>query len=185
MVRNSVNSRCPRISPPRQVRSMRRTTVVQASPVTHCSRRSSSPDAYAAPTSAPMEVPQMKSGLMPRSSSARMAPMCAQPRALPEPRARPIRGGRRITPQVYRLCALENRRDALAAADAHRHERVALADALKLEKCLDGEDASGRADRVPKRDRAAVRVDLCGIETQILGHRHGLHGKGFVGLDDV
>src|SRR5689334_5448157 len=34
----------------------------------------------------------MRSNLMPRSSSARMAPMCAQPRALPEPSASPMRG---------------------------------------------------------------------------------------------
>ena len=44
---------------------------------------------------APTELPQMTSGFTPRASSARIAPMWAQPRALPEPRARPMRGLRR------------------------------------------------------------------------------------------
>ena len=45
MVRNSVKRRVPRIRPPRHERSISRTTVVQASPVTQFSSRSSSPEA--------------------------------------------------------------------------------------------------------------------------------------------
>src|SRR5262245_10042252 len=40
---------------------------------------------------------------MPRSSSARIAPMCAQPRALPEPRASPMRGLRDMAGDFIRL----------------------------------------------------------------------------------
>src|SRR6185295_4362535 len=98
-----------------------------------------------------MDVPQTRSALTPRSSSARIAPMCAQPRALPVPRASPMRGFRRMTKiltakcprlrgttslragfQLRLLGALEDCGDALAAADAHGHQGVALAGALEL-----------------------------------------------------
>src|SRR5689334_1714342 len=142
----------------------------------------------------------MRSNLMPCSSSARMAPMCAQPRELPEPSASPIRGLRVKVPRVYGNWgesprksgsdpdfsdALEDRGDALAAADAHGHERVALLRALQLVERLHREDAAGGADRMAERHGAAVRVDLRGIETEIFGHRHRLHGERFVGLDQV
>src|SRR5688572_16310658 len=39
-----------------------------------------------------MEVPAMRSAWMPISSSARITPMCAHPRAEPPPRAKPMRG---------------------------------------------------------------------------------------------
>src|SRR5437016_6416795 len=81
--------------------------------------------------------------------------MCAQPRALPEPSASPRRGLRRRL-----LDPLEDRSDALAAADAHGHERVALLRALELVERLHGQDRAGRADRMAQRDRAAVGVDL-------------------------
>src|SRR4051812_42375551 len=128
--------------------SIRRTTLVHASPVTQVSSWSSCPEAYTAPTSAPIEVPQMRSGFTPRSSSARIAPMCAQPRELPEPSARPMRGLRAIRPASLRQAALnpfEDGRDALSAADAHGNERIALLRALELVERLDREDAAGGA----------------------------------------
>src|SRR5438132_6969112 len=98
-----------------------------------------------------MEVPQTRSGLMPRSSSARMTPMCAQPRALPEPSASPMRGLRVKVPASLRerlSDPLEDRRDALSAADAHGDERVALVGALELVERLDGENAARGTDRM-------------------------------------
>ena len=53
-------------------------------------RRSRLPAAQDAPTSAPMEVPQMTEGMIPMPSSASMMPMCAQPRAAPPPSASPM-----------------------------------------------------------------------------------------------
>src|SRR5512138_2096866 len=111
---------------------------------------------------------------MPRASSARIAPMCAQPRALPDPSARPIFGFL-LTPRMLVLEALEDRRDPLAAADAHGYQRIALLRALQLVQRLDGEDGAGGADRMAERDRAAVRIHLRRIEPEVLGHRHRLH----------
>ena len=62
---------------------------------------------------------------------------------------------------------LEDRGDALAAADAHGDQRVAAAGALQLVDRLDGEDRAGGADRVAERDAAAVRVDLGRIEAEL------------------
>src|SRR5260221_591877 len=167
-------------SPPFQVRSIRRTTWVHSSPVTQDSSWSSSPEAYTAPTSAPIEVPQMRSGFTPCSSRARIAPMCAQPRALPAPSARPMRG-LRLRPSN----PLEDRGDTLPAADAHGDQRVALLRALELVERLHRQDRAGGADRMAERDRAAVRVDLRRVEAEVLGHRHRLHGERLVRLDDV
>src|SRR6185295_11194530 len=124
-----------------------------------------------------MDVPQTRSALMPRSSSARIAPMCAQPRALPVPRASPMRGLRRMFKILTRLRpnlrgttslgALEDRGDALTAADAHRHQRIALVGALELVERLHGEDGAGRADRVAEGHRAAVGIHLRRIEAEI------------------
>ena len=81
-----------------------------------------------------VECPDRKGGRSPRPSSRRRSTETLQP--------------------------LEHRRDALAAADAHRDQRVAAAGALQLVHRLDREDRAGRADRMAERDRAAVRVGL-------------------------
>src|SRR3954451_22507804 len=83
------------------------------------------------------------------------------------------------------LDPLEDRGDALPAADAHGNEGIPLADTLELVERLHGEDRAGRADRVSKRDRAAVRVHLGRVEPKILRHRHGLDREGFVRFDHV
>ncbi len=85
----------PPSRPPEMRKSSRRTTVCQLSRDTHSSSQSRSPFAYTAPTSAPIEVPHTTSGLMPASCNARIAPICAQPRAAPPPNTSPIRLYRR------------------------------------------------------------------------------------------
>jgi hypothetical protein len=60
------------------------------------------------------------------------------------------------------LHALEYRRDALAAADAHGHQRVAALDALQLIQRLDGDQRAGGADGVAQRDARAVGLTLAG-----------------------
>jgi len=34
-------------------------------------------------------------------------------------------------------------------------------------------------------DRAAIRIGFCRIELEVAGHRHRLHGKGFVRFDHI
>ena len=118
---NSVSSFCPEIAPAgrrtlpfftpnsnfkrrvwsssfrRKLRSSRGLVSVRRSSQSADSRRRSSslidvPEAYAAPTSAPMLVPAMKSMGIRNSSSTLITPTCAAPRAPPPERARPILG---------------------------------------------------------------------------------------------
>src|SRR5258707_177442 len=126
-------------------------------------------------TTAPIKGAHMRPGFRPWSSRARIAPMCAKPRALPAPSARPMRG-LRLRPSN----PLEDRGDTLPAADAHGDQRVALLRALELVERLHRQDRAGGADRMAERDRAAVRVDLRRVEAEVLGHRHRLHGERLV-----
>src|SRR6185437_16597710 len=80
---------------------------------------------------------------------------------------------------------LEDRGDALPAADAHRVERVPAAGALELVQRLDDQDGAGGADRVAERDPAAVRVDALGGQVQFPGHGQCLGGEGLVDLEHV
>lgn len=64
-----------------------------------------------------------------------------------------------------------------AAADAHSHQGVASAGAMQFVDRLDSHDGAGCADRVAKRDAAAVGIDLGGIEAEFLGDRAGLCSK--------
>src|SRR4051812_48207501 len=101
------------------------------------------------------------SGRMPSSVKARMTPMCAQPRAAPLPSTRPILSRCAISRSAAssRLDSLEDGGDALPAAYAHGHERVALLPPLQLVQRLDGQDAAGGPDRMAERYGTAVDVD--------------------------
>src|SRR5262245_17591387 len=59
-----------------------------------------SPDAYAAPKMAPIEVPAIILGLMPSSSKTSSIRICARPLAPPPPRTRPMDGWRFATALV-------------------------------------------------------------------------------------
>src|SRR5699024_9166994 len=80
--------RLARIAPPpaKETSSSRRTSRWD-SPRTHASNSSSLPAASSAPTIAPIEAPETPTTSWPRDSSSRIAPMCAYPRAPPEPSA--------------------------------------------------------------------------------------------------
>ena len=65
--------------------------------------------------------------------------------------------------------ALEQHRDALAAADAQCHEAELVVLAFHLGEDLGHEDGAGGADGVTERDRAAVRVDLVAVEVEVAG----------------
>ena len=79
----------------------------------------------------------------------------------------------------------EHARRAHAGADAHGDHAVSLiAPAQAMHERRDANRA-GRAERVAERDGAAQRIDLGGIEPEILDHREALRGKRFVQLDPV
>src|SRR5512133_956545 len=60
--------------------------------------------------------------------------------------------------------ALQNERDPLAAADAHRHEGVAAVDPLQLIDGLRRDQRAGRADRMAEGDAGAIGVHLGRVE---------------------
>src|SRR4029434_4580749 len=79
------------------------------------------------------------------------------------------------------VACLEETSRALAAADAHRHHAVAR---LALEHLVgDGADhaRARHAERMADGDRAAVRVELLGIQTQRVADVHDLRGERLVG----
>src|SRR5207342_1811139 len=80
---------------------------------------------------------------------------------------------------------LEDRGDALPAADAHRVERVPAAGALELVQRLDHQDGPGGTDRVAEGDPAAVRVGALGGQVQFPAHGQRLGGEGLVDLEHV
>ena len=89
----SRTSRRPPISPPLpNTGSISPTTLRRVRERAKASSASSLPAMAAAPITAPIDVPVTMSARMPASSSTRMAPMWAQPRAAPPPSARPMRG---------------------------------------------------------------------------------------------
>ena len=55
---------------------------------------------------------------------------------------------------------LKNRRNALPAANAHRHQRIAALDALQFMQGFDGNQGTSRANRMAQRNTRAVGVDL-------------------------
>ena len=61
---------------------------------------------------------------------------------------------------------LEHRSDALADADAHRHQRIAAAGALQLPRGGQREPRARGAQRVADRDRPAVHIHPAVVEGQ-------------------
>src|SRR5204862_6754238 len=82
---------------------------------------------------------------------------------------RPVKS--RLLIALMTLQPLEDRGNALAAADTHRHQPIATTGALQLVERFDGQDASRGANRMAQRDCAPIRVDLLQIEAEVLGHR--------------
>src|SRR5260370_21570559 len=79
----------------------------------------------------------------------------------------------------------KERRDALAAPDAHRHDAPLSLASLELVRQLDREDGAGCADWMAESDRAAVRVDLLRVDLQLTDHRDGLRRESLVELYQV
>src|SRR5271165_7668840 len=83
------------------------------------------------------------------------------------------------------LEALDDRDVGGAAALAHRLQAVAAADALELVEHRREQLGPGGPERMPERDRAAVRVDLLGVGLDVLEPGHDNRGEGLVDLHDV
>src|SRR5690606_8963247 len=78
---------------------------------------------------------------------------------------------------------LENRRNALTAANAHGHQGVAALHALELVERLRRDDGARGSDGMAQTDPTAVGVDLRRIQSQFLDDCAGLRGEGFIGFD--
>src|SRR5258708_14227851 len=81
--------------------------------------------------------------------------------------------------------SLEDRGDALAAADAHGDQRVPAARPPQLIQRLDDQDGARGTDRVPERDTAAVRVGPLRRQAELADDRQGLRRKRLVHLEHV
>src|SRR5579872_4770030 len=89
-------------------------------------------------------------------------------------------------PSVFVLVfALEDRRDSLTAANAHRHEGVPPARSLQLVECFDGQDGSGCPYGVAEGDPAPVWVGACHRQIQLANYRQSLRRERLVELDHV
>ena len=81
--------------------------------------------------------------------------------------------------------ALEERRLALADADAQRREAVAAAAAAQLVRERDDEPGAAHAERMAERDRAAVDVHALLVEPELAHDGEALRGERLVQLDEV
>src|SRR6202011_3718537 len=93
---------------------------------------------------------------------------------------RPCSGGRISDP--FEHCG-----DALADADAHRHERISPAGAVQLAGGGQRDAGARGAERMADRDRPAIHVDPAVLERQVefAQARQHLGGESLVDLDHV
>src|SRR6516225_9112782 len=84
-----------------------------------------------------------------------------------------------------RLRPLENRCDALTAADAHRRERVPAAGPPELIQRLDGEDGTGSPDWMAEGDAAAVGIRLLRRQPEFADNSERLRGEGLIYLEHI
>src|SRR2546422_9636464 len=80
---------------------------------------------------------------------------------------------------------LEQPGRAHAAADAHGDDAPALLPPAQLVEQRPGHARAGHAVGVADRDRAAVRVELRGVDAEAVPAVDDLRGEGLVQLDDV
>src|SRR6476469_1713719 len=74
----------------------------------------------------------------------------------------------RTAGRVSAVDAFDHRGDPLADADAHRREAVAAAGALQLMAQHRDQPGAAHPERVAERDRAAVHVDLVGVQAELV-----------------
>src|SRR5262245_33067226 len=81
--------------------------------------------------------------------------------------------------------ALEDHRDALAAADAGRRAAELLAAHLEFADQRQQQARAGGAERMAERDRAAVDVALVAVELELLLATEVLRRERLVDLDTI
>src|SRR4051794_30239647 len=90
-------------------------------------------------------------------------------------------------PMTSILYPFERQRDSLADADAHGRKRALASGALELFGCRQREARARHAERVTKRDRAAVGVHMgCVVrDAELAEDGEPLGGEGLVQFDHV
>src|SRR5262249_44253814 len=84
-----------------------------------------------------------------------------------------------------RLDALDDGRDALTAADAHRDERRRFVAALEFVERRAEQHRARRAERMAESDRAAVDVHAFGIDVERADRLQNHGGERFVDLPEI
>src|SRR5690348_2159338 len=87
-----------------------------------------------------------------------------------------------VIPALY---PFENRRYALADADAHRREAIAPLAAAQFVQQRGGDARAAGAERMPERNRSAVHVRLGRVDIQVPQTRDRLRGERFVNLHQI
>src|SRR5919198_4571929 len=91
----------------------------------------------------------------------------------------------RLVAQVTSDYPLEDRGDALAHADAHGGEAVAMAATRHLVHQRRGQTRAAAAEGMAQRNGATVRVHPGRVKPQLADTGERLRGEGFVELDHV
>src|SRR5215470_12787567 len=92
---------------------------------------------------------------------------------------------RAFTGARRRLRPLEDSRNALPAADAHRRECITATGPPELIERLHGEDGTGSANRMAEGDAAAVGVRFVGWEPELADNGERLRSEGLVDLEHI
>src|SRR3954447_5560065 len=90
-----------------------------------------------------------------------------------------------MTAAVYLVQLLDRHCDALADADAHGGERAFAAALFHAVDRGHRQPRAAHAERMPERDRAAMRIDEIGVvpDAELAQAGDALRGKGFIELD--
>src|SRR4051812_7116611 len=159
-------------------------------------RPATAPTASARPPAPPIASPVPGASSADRSTTAMANPSAASRWAVaaPMPRAAPVTIATREAPPLANDSLmvgsdpLEQRGQALPAADAHGLQPEPCTAAVHLPQQRRQDPATGRADRVAQRDPGAVDVHALEVgrrEAPLLGHREDLAGERLVELDQV
>src|SRR4029077_20646767 len=84
-----------------------------------------------------------------------------------------------------RLVALDGKGHGVASAEAERGDAALEVAALQYVEQRDEDARSRCANGVTESDRAAIDVDLFGIETKLARDRDSSDGEGFVEFDEI